>query len=216
MPCIRCWLCANSASTWYPSTAATWLSSHWRGLTAGYTRSLLSSGRALSRCVGQFSVDFWKLPPWFFFALYCLLCLSSARLSSICDTGGGVSHSFNIWRIYQLIPSIFHRVTLISQALIWWSCSWGWQSLCISLSLREVPWLSHLCFMGPHGELVLPKVMSWKAQQCHVVSCKDLTPDSLWAWLWCHLIFMIQNFLQLGCGGAELGKGLCRFDLQGL
>ena len=46
---------------------------------------------------------------------------------------------------------------------------------------------------------------------------------SWWALLQCHLIFVIQNFLQLGYGEAELGKGLCKaarclavFDLHGL
>lgn len=46
---------------------------------------------------------------------------------------------------------------------------------------------------------------------------------SWWAWLRCHLTSAIWNFLQLGFGEAELGKGLCKaarclavFDLQGL
>lgn len=33
---------------------------------------------------------------------------------------------------------------------------------------------------------------------------------SWWAWLRCQLIFVIRNFLQLGYGEAELGKGLCK------
>lgn len=112
--------------------------------------------------------------------------------------------------------SIFHRATLISQALIW----------CSYMSLTEPVRLPH----PQGGPLIKSFVLhgtSWGARAANSNELKRLAvsdyinilqrshslliPCYSWsAWLQCHLIFVIGNFFQLGYGEAELAMGSCK------